>query len=1718
VAHLTRDVVTGEDSAGPILLEIGLLGPLTISRDGAPLTLTGPKRRALLILLALHLGTPVPRERIVAALWPEPTSGKEDATLRVHISHLRDVLEADRREPDRPGPHVLLTRGSAYLLNRETVTRDLDHFAELSTRGRDLLADDPGGAHAACTAALALWRGRALEDVRYEDLAQDTIRRLDRQRLEVVQDRAEALLDLGDHRAAIDDLEAVVDADPTCERPVRLLMRAHYGVGHQAEALRVARRHRRDLVRQGLDPTPALTELERRILQHDPALTRPAAPGPVPLEPGRSVRGYELRAPVGRGPVGVVYRAYQAAVGREVVVTRLDRHLVASSSAADVVEAARRHAGLTHPHLVPVLDVWRDASGVYLVAPWYEGGDLRHRLDHPPGWQSIATWFLQVADALGYVHASGSVHGDLTPTNVRFDAAGNAYLGGLALSPNSGSSQADVIAFGRLLDTALRRAGDGAPDRRRAALQEVVAIATNDEPTRRYPDGAALHAALLEAVGRPSPAPPRQVRRNPYRGLAAFAEPDRADFHGREDVVEALVTRVARDGLVAVVGPSGSGKSSVVLAGLLPALRTGVLPGSDTWTVVVQVPGTDPYEEFHRSLRATAPRDPVVPAAQTTNELLAALQAAHAEPDARSLLVVDQFEELFTSAVDPDLRTHYLDDLVGLATDPERRCRVVVTVRADLLDRPLAHARLGPLLASHSVLLAPMRPDQLELAIRRPAARVGVQVQAELVPELVRDVSSSPTSLPLLQYLLTELFERRREDRLTVAAYRALGGVEGVLERQAEATYAVLVPDAQEACRQLFLRLVHLGEHGEETRRRLPLTELHGLGHRGAVDAALLAFTAARLLTHDRDPVTRSPTVEVAHETVILRWSRYRAWIDEARADLHAHRRLASAAMVWQESGEDPAYLLPGGPLAAALATASADRIALNALESRYLAASRDAEAAQRTREAERRQETEALRRRASRRLRVGLASAAVTVAVGVLAVAAVGARQQADEARARAEVLAAAEERQSEARGLAAAAVAQLAGADPELGLLLALEGAERSIAAGESVLPEVVDALHRALVTPRPDRVLVEGAGVGSGDQLVAFAAGGRQLVHLTEDGGAAVVLAVTGEEVARVPGREPPAHGVVPHWDGQRVLTVHHDGVRQWRWGDDEPEFTFDHPATVTAAAYSPDGSRVAVAGSDGVVRLWARGEAEADLAGEHTRGVTTLAFDPSGTRLATAGMDRRLLVWDVERGQVVVRPRTDTVALPILHVAWHPTEPWLAVTTLQREVFLIDAATGAWLRTYGNGQSASPTLAFDPTGWFLLAGGEDGLARLYATAVGGEPVVVLSSAGVPIVDVAFHPRKLVLVTLGADSRIRQWSDLTGSELPARVTPALYPHVRATPAGDRYVFSAGGEGHLAPEGAGARVQVVDAAAGSVLLERPATTDWRPRQPAISADGDLVAFVGPGGDDRGDVELVRVGTGATVARIADAGDQALALALSANGALLAGAGEDGTISLWEVPSGRLVRQLAGHAPRDRTAHLEVEPPVSVHQLEFLPDGQTMVSAGADGTVRVWDVATGAARVVHRFDDEAVAAAPAPDGTRLAVADRSGTVLLLDPADGEVLATLERVSGRTSLVFGPHGQLLAGAGPGPLAHLWDLGTGRIVRRLQGAVYEPRNVAFVNGGSELRVAGGDGIDRGYVLEPHRLVDLARERTSRSLTPAECEQYLRRGCPASPEDR
>ena len=459
-----------------------------------------------------------------------------------------------------------------------------------------------------------------------------------------------------------------------------------------------------------------------------------------------------------------------------------------------------------------------------------------------------------------------------------------------------------------------------------------------------------LQLAREQARALSGPATPARVATEgicPFKGLASFEPVDAEYYFGRERLVAELVARVVGAGFLGIVGPSGSGKSSVLRAGLLPALAGGVLPGSEGWRRLLLRPGERPLDELRRVLVSGA-EDPLA-------EALDALPA-----NERLLLAVDQLEELFTACRSDTERAAFAATLARAADDREGRALVVVALRADFYGRFAVYPGLAELLGANHVLVGPMQASELRRAVELPAGRVGLRVEPELADALIDDVEGEPGALPLLSTALLELWQKREDDKLTLASYRESGGVHGAVARLAEGTYGRIPDERRPIVRALMLRLVGDDEGDAPVRRRAPLAELDLERDRWVADV-LATLADSRLVT------VGEGSVEVAHEALLSEWPRLREWIEEDTEGRRLRRQITQAATEWDAAGRDQGELYRGARLAAALDWSTDHVFELNELEGAFVTESREVS------------EREAKRaRRTNRRLRVLLAGVAV--------------------------------------------------------------------------------------------------------------------------------------------------------------------------------------------------------------------------------------------------------------------------------------------------------------------------------------------------------------------------------------------------------------------------------------------------------------------------------------------------------------------------------------------------------------------------------------------------------------------------------------------------------------------------------------------------------------------------------------------------------------------
>jgi WD40 repeat protein/DNA-binding SARP family transcriptional activator len=1650
-------------------MRFAVLGPLEVSGGDGPIPLGGPKQRIVLAHLVLHASQVVSAEQLIDALWGEDLPEDPKSALRVYVSRIRSSLDLDSIEARAPG----------YLLRADRDEVDALRFEDLLDEARS----NGHGSRATdriLGEALALWRGPAFADLASEPSLAGQIARLEELRLQAIEEKIFAELDLGHHSHVVAELETLTRIHPLRERLWGELMLALYRSDRQGEALAAFERARTILAKElGIDPSRELRMLHERILRQDADLDLQGEP----------LRGYRLLEQIGEGAFGMVYRAIQPKVHRDVAVKAIHPRLANDPEFIRRFEAeAQSIARLEHPHMVPLYDYWREPGGAYLVMRFLRGGNLAEALDDGAFELERAARMLdQVSGALASAHRLGVVHRDVKPSNILLDEEGNAYLADFGIAKDIAVSdrtepravkgwplylapeqirdetitpRTDVYALGVVLyevlvgehpfadvpDMAIyeRQLRDPLPPARRRrrdlppSVDDVIATATAKDPRHRFRDALSLAEAFRNSlptagVTAAVAAPPLEAR-NPYKGLRPFVEADADDFYGREAFVERLLKRWSRSSpqgrFLAVVGPSGSGKSSAVRAGLVPALRRGGVEGSEGWFLTDLVPGRHPMVQVEAALLRVAAEPP--PGLLEILEsgprgLLHAVERV-VPKDSELVLIVDQFEEVFTLTEDEGERSILLESLRVAAADPTSRVRIVLTLRADFYDRPLVYPRFGELLGEGTEVVTPLAPDELERAIVRPASSVGMSVEPALVAQVASDVAEQPGALPLVQYALTELFERRREGRLTLEAYREIGGVGGALAARAEHLFANRQLADRDAVRELFLRLVTLGEGTPDTRRRVRLSELASIeADPHAMESALDTYGRHRLLTFDRDPGTREPTVEVAHEALLGAWDRLRGWIDEARDDIRVRNTLSAAASDWDAAGGDESFLLRGARLERVASWAQTTTVSPSAGEAAYLRSSIERRDEERATEAARQARERALERRSIRRLRgiVGAVTAAALVA-SILTAVAVDQRGEARDAAAQA--------RDAETAQLAQRLGAQaLVEEDLDLALLLA----RQAVAIDDS--PQTRGYLLAA-IGGSPDAMgIMHGTGLL---KATAISPDGKTLAVIGESDG--LLLFDTGT-YERIGNPLPLSHRLesVAYSPDGRTLAV--GGNNLLRLLDARTyELLAKTNVSVWRMAFTKDGSRLVVltAVKDSDARITIRDAATLRPIGpsiepEAFLGATVgfrfaaphFVLTPDDRWLVTASEDGELAVWDLRSGE---KTRTLRIATGLHALALSPNGR-IAAVGIDGGIQLVDLSSGE-VRTTSGRLSGRPTwLLFGPDGDTVVSTNLDGTVTLWDVEAAAPRETLRghwNSVQQPVFSPdAETPDGETLYTVSHDGSAIAW-DMTGERGLVRSFRFTSDRKSAISA----ISTKGYEGH------------------------PAT---------FSPDGRLIAV---GLQDRGIAlwdarELTRVGPPQL-----ETGGEVKSLAFSPDGRMLAASAFRGVVTLWNVSS------------RSRLRHPEESIGADYDHLwpglDFSPDGRTLaVTTGFGNGVRLVDVATGAAREIGGgLGNPAFSA----DGTMIATARGNvGGADVWDVATGASIATVDGPQSTEpfdwTVALSPDGRTLAVGGLDPIVRLVDVSTGKLLHELDLAGTGAFSLEFSPDGRTLAVSGWEAV-------------------------------------------
>jgi WD40 repeat protein len=1181
---------------------------------------------------------------------------------------------------------------------------------------------------------------------------------------------------------------------------------------------------------------------------------------------------------------------------------------------------------------------------------------------------------------------------------------------------------------------------------------------------------------------------------SPYKGLNYFDETDADLFVGREALTTKVTERVLSlastpspesKRFLAIVGASGSGKSSLVRAGLVSALRWNT--ASTDWHVYVLTPTAHPLESL--AARLTRESNSVTATATLMDDLagdgrslqIFAKRILGSRNGSRLLLVVDQFEELFALCRAEDERTAFINNLLTAASEPDGPVLLVITLRADFYAPCANYPHLRESLAAHQEYIGAMNEDELHRAIEEPARRGRWELEPGLIDLLLHDVGHEPGALPLLSHALLETWQRRRGRTMTLSGYASSGGVRGAIAETAEAVFADQFTHEQQAiARRIFLRLTELGDESGagDTRRRATFNELILKPEEATMTRAVLkALADARLITTSED------AAEVAHEALIREWPTLHSWLEENREGLRLHRQLTEAAQEWLGMGRESDVLFRGARLVQIREWASTHQEEMNALEHEFLLASiaaSEREAAER--EAQRQRELEAARKLAeSERQRAEVESRRAeeqfhtsgqlrkrAIYLSVVLTLAIIAALTAGLFAHRANV----NFTHSEADRLAAEANnLMLTHGDTNLIALLTI----RSLRIDYTPAADAILANLMTLELPPREFKGHTGDVVFGAD----FSPDGKYLATGSTDRTVRLWDLVTGKTIHIFSSDTSGFEEVAFSPDGKYIVaagttdkTAHLLDVAS---GQTVRVFS-GHSAAVSDVAFFPDGKSVVSGGEDFTARIWdvATGQTVHVLTG-HSAAITRLAVSPDGKYVVTGSVDRTARLWDVVTGKQV---RAFDHPEVVSSIAYSPDSKYIATGCEDDVARLWDASTGQMIREFSGHTGDVLGIEFSPDGHLLLTGSADRTALLWDLST-GKIIRSFTGHASDVQTVTFSVDGNQIATTSNDRIVRVWSLQAASMGMQFIGHKAYVY--------RASFSPDGE-YIVTASQDNTARIWNVLTGQALITLTGHTN-AVLSAVFSSDGKIVLTTSMDGTAR----LWEAVNGKELLRLEGHTDQVRMAAFSPDGKYVVTTSWDGTARVWDARTGQTKVVYTNQGPR------------RVNRVSFSPDGKTVATGGDDGTARIWDPSTGKDLIIFKgHTDGVTGVAFSPDGKYLVTGSFDGSVRLWDVSSGkEIRRFAGHTNGSFGVAFSSDGKFVLSSGRDGTARLWDVMTGREVRRF---TVQTNSVAFSPDGKYILTASDDGTARLWLLDLKDTIRGVCSTLTRDLTPEERTQF------------
>jgi WD40 repeat protein/DNA-binding SARP family transcriptional activator len=1628
------------------MLQIRLLGQFDVRLDGKRIVISSRAGQSLLAYLAMTAGTPHRREKLAGTLWPNSSDENARKNLRQELWRIRKAIPAQN-----------LPEADDYLIADEftlTFNREADYWLDVAI----LEKSDPDVQ--SLTSGLSLYQGELLPGF-YDDWVV-----LERERLQTLfeskmEQLVEKLVESERWTAVQEQCERWLALGFVSESAFRALMLSYNARGDMAKVGAVYQRCVEDLRDHlGVEPSAETHALFDGLLK------------------GAKVPRRIMLAQ----PSGTVTFLFTDIQGSTRLLDKLG-----DEYATSLVEHHR---------------ILRDA-----IQKW-NGKEMDTQGD---------AFFVTFTRALDAVQCAVEAQHVLSGYNWLMNEPIRVRMGlhtGEPLIASTGYVGMDVHRAARIGDV-----GHGG--------QVLLSQTTRDLVMQDLPPGITikdLGEHRLKDMKCPTPIyqlvidglqadfPPLKMKFTgsevptpgdpPYKGLQYFDEADSDLFFGRELLTAKLVRRLGdadAQFLSVVIGASGSGKSSLVRAGLIPALKRGSTlsdgtkppQGSTDWQVHILTPTANPLEALATELMRHS--DSIATTARLINDLtqdprslaLFLSRARHSVPR-HTILVVDQFEELFTLCRDEFEREAFIDNLLNLVSPGQSNTTLIVTLRADFYAHLAHYPELREAVAQQQEYIGPMTAEELRLAIEEPAKRGHWEFEPGLVDLILRDVGDEPGALPLLSHALLETWKRRSGHTLTLKGYADAGGVHGAIAHTAESMYQNLLPEEQTIARDIFLRLTELGEGTEDTRRRTSFDELMSSAENAdEVRAVLNILAHARLVTLSEN------SAEVAHEALIREWPTLREWLTHDREGLRLHRHLTEAAYEWELLGRDSGALYRGAHLSQAREWAALHPNALNMGEREFLAASINQEQhEQQEREDQQRRELAAARelaetqRHSASRLRirnrvittVGSIALILALVAGLFGVqsnrnlnVAKAANIQAISNAATAE--ANFQQAESQRLGAEGVALAQSDDGNPEIAALLGIRGLQTTYSPqADAALQQAVPRLYTQRIFERADGPIVylaispDGKTLFTTDMKLRDANSGHVIYNLLPRANKVWAL------------------GVAFSPDGRLALSGHFDNTAKlWNVQTGKLVHVFTgHTDRVTSVVFSPDGKSVLTGSFDRTARLWdtTTGQVVRVFSG-HIDGIQSVAFSPNGSQILTGCNDGTARLWEVSTGKrlLIFRGRKPE---PINTVAFSPDGTQILTGFGDSSVILWDVSTAQELRQLEGHKGGLQSVTFSSDGKWVLTASTDHTARLWDAATG--MLSRIFSGHTDVVGAAvFAPDGQSIYTGSWDRTIRKWT-LRPDE---RTFTYAYPNLQGFS-----FFSADGKSIYSLSFEAKLARLTNAQSGRELAR-------------FTGHKDLISSIGISDDRR----YVLTNSYDNSARLWDAltGQELQVFKgvgspfLSPDGKLVFAYDGYKTARAWDTATGEFLQDFDLNYS-------------SLWLAVISPDNKfVLTSEGGSFSFEMWDIQSG--KLMHSFDLSSSKSwveslAVSPNGNYLLASFSGGaldkTVVLWDAFTYEQVRTFDHPDTVIG-TFSSNGQFVWTSSADGKVRQWEVGTGQLVRVFTG----PHGFASIHLSPDdkfVLIGYEDQTVHLYDVDYHASIRYACTRLLRDLTSDERNVY------------